>query len=222
MPRRPRGPGSDCVYHVLNRAVRRSPLFESPADYAAFEGVLLQAVQRSTLRILSYCAMPNHWHLVLWPATDGDLPRFMHWLTGTHAQRWHAIRGTSGTGPVYQGRYKAIPVQGDLHVLRICRYVERNPLRAGLVPRAEDWRWSSLWRRCNFCTDDFLHDWPIPTPVDWTEHVNQPQSATELHALRWAVQRGAPYGCEEWRTRAAQRLGINPQFRGPGRPASTP
>ena len=220
MPRRPRGPGTDSVYHVLNRAVRRATLFEAAADYAAFEQVLLQALQRRPLRILAYCAMPNHWHLVLWPAADGELSRFMHWLTCTHAQRWHAVRRTAGTGPVYQGRYKAIPVESDSHVLRICRYVERNPLRAGLVPRAEDWRWSSLWRRCNFCTDDFLNDWPIPTPADWIEHVNQPQTDSELEALRWAVQRGAPFGSEKWRAQAAQRLGINPQFRRPGRPAN--
>lgn len=219
MPRRRRGPAIDSVYHVLNRAVRRAPLFEAPADYAAFERVLLQAVQRVPLRILAYSAMPTHWHLVVWPNAPAELPRFMHWLTGTHAQRWHAFRGTSGTGAVYQGRYKAIPVQFDSHVLRICRYVERNPLRAGLVPRAEDWRWSSLWRRCNFCTDDILHDWPIPQRANWIEYVNQPQTETELNSIRWAVRRGAPLGSDDWRVRAASLLGVNPEFRAPGRPA---
>ena len=220
MPRRPRGPATDSVYHVLNRAVRRAVLFETPADYAVFERVVLQAVQRVPLRVLAYCAMPNHWHLVVWPAAAGDLSRFMHWLTCTHAQRWHAVRGTSGTGPVYQGRYKAIPVETDPYVLRVCRYVERNPLRASLVPRAEDWRWSSLWRRRNFCTDDFLHDWPVAVPTDWIEHVNQPKTDTELDAVRWAVRRGAPFGSDEWRANSARLLGINPEFRGPGRPAN--
>src|SRR5439155_23281390 len=150
MPRRPRGPATDLVYHVLNRAVRRAPLFQTPADYSAFEHVLLQAMQRVPLRLLAYCAMPSHWHLIVWPTAAGELSRFMHWLTCTHAQRWHSAHGTSGTGAVYQGRYKAIPVESDLHLLRVCRYVERNALRAGRVPRAEDWRWSSLWRRCIF------------------------------------------------------------------------
>ena len=221
MPRRARGPAIDSVYHVLNRAVRRALLFETSADYAAFERVLLQAVQRVPLRVLAYSAMPTHWHLVVWPNAPGELSRFMHWLTCTHAQRWHAVHGTSGTGAVYQGRYKAIPVQSDTHVLRVCRYVERNPLRAGLVPRAEDWRWSSLWRRCNFCTDEIVHDWPVLRPADWIEHVNQPQTETELNALRWAVRRGAPFGSNDWRAKTARTLGVNPEFRARGRPAKS-
>src|SRR4051812_20184355 len=115
MPRRARGPTPEFVYHVLNRGVRRAILFESPADYAAFEEILWQALQHVDVRLLGYCIMPNHWHLVVWPRQAGDLPRFMHWLTGTHAQRWHACRGTCGTGAVYQGRYKAIAVQSDRH-----------------------------------------------------------------------------------------------------------
>jgi putative transposase len=218
MPRRPRGPATDSVYHVLNRAVRRAVLFETESDYAAFEQVLLQTVQRVPLRMLAYTAMSTHWHLVVWPDAHGQLSRFMHWLTCTHAQRWHAVHGTSGTGPVYQGRYKAIPVQTDAHVLRVCRYVERNALRAGLVPRAEDWRWSSLWRRRNFCTDDFLHEWPVPCPANWIEHVNQPHSETELEAVRRAIRRGAPFGSDDWRAEGARLSGVNPEFRERGRP----
>lgn len=218
MPRRPRGPTTDLVYHVINRAVRRAVLFETSSDYAAFEHVLLQAVQRFKLRVLAYCVMPNHWHLVVWPKAAGDLSRFMHWLTCTHAQRWHAFRGTSGTGAVYQGRYKAIPVQSDLHVLRVCRYVERNPLRAGLVKTAEAWRWSSLWRRCNFCDDVILSQWPIAHPANWLEYVNEPHIEAELDTLRSAVRRGAPFGNDPWRIETARILGMESQLRAIGRP----
>jgi REP-associated tyrosine transposase len=172
MPRRPRGFTGNLPYHVMNRAVRRAALFETAGDYEAFEIVLRQALQRVPVRLVAYCAMPNHWHLIVWPAEDGQLQRFMHWLTTTHAQRWHAWHGTSGTGPVYQGRYKAVGIESDAHVLTACRYVERNPIRAGLVTRAEDWRWSSLWRRCNRCADGFLNDWPVPLPSDWLNSVN--------------------------------------------------
>jgi putative transposase len=89
----------------------------------------------------------------------------MHLLTVTHAQRWHAFRGTSGTGSVYQGRFKAIPIQSDRHLLLVCRYVERNPLRAKLVEDAADWRWSSLWRRIHG-RDAELDPWPVPPPGD--------------------------------------------------------
>ena len=73
MPRRPRGPATDSVYHVLNRAVRRAVLFETESDFAAFEHVLLQTVQRVPLRVLAYSAMSTHWHLVVWPDARGQL-----------------------------------------------------------------------------------------------------------------------------------------------------
>ena len=115
-------------------------LFEKDGDYAAFERVLQEAVDRLNPRLLGYCLMPNHWHLVLHPRADGDLSQFMRWLTVTHTQRCHAHRGTAGTGPVYQGRFESFPVQSDEHLLAVLRYVERNPLRANLVQRARHWR----------------------------------------------------------------------------------
>src|SRR5437763_17168216 len=127
------------VYHVLNRANARMTIFEDAADYEAFEKVLLQAVERTKIRLLAYCVMPNHWHLIVWPRQDGELSRFVGWLTLTHTQRWHAHRHSQGSGHVYQGRFKSFPVQGGEHFLAACRYVERNALRANLVERADDW-----------------------------------------------------------------------------------
>jgi putative transposase len=85
------------------------------------------------MRILAYCVIPNHFHLVLWPHQDGALSEFMRWLTMTHTQRWHAAHQTAGTGPMYQGRFKSFPVQSDDHFYSVCRNVEPNPLRAKLV-----------------------------------------------------------------------------------------
>jgi REP-associated tyrosine transposase len=171
MPRRPRPRIENCFYHVLNRSVRRAPLFETSRDYDVFEQALWQALQRMPVKLQSYSAMPNHWHLVVWCDTQRQLSTFMHWLTGTHAQRWHADHATSGTGPVYQGRFKAIPIMSDRQFLAVCRYVERNALAAHLVDRAEDWRWCSLWRRCRK-RHEMLCDWPIPVPDQWVDHVN--------------------------------------------------
>ena len=117
------------------------PLFEKHEDYVAFEKVLDEAYAKTPMRVISYCLMPNHWHLVLWPTRDGQTSRYMQWLTTTHMRRWHAHRGTRGTGPVYQGRFKSFPIQEDRHFLIVCRYVERNALRANLVEHAEDWPW---------------------------------------------------------------------------------
>jgi putative transposase len=134
------------VYHVLNRANTRLPIFDKPGDYEAFERVLVEGVQRYDMRRLAFCLMPNHWHLLVWPKADGDLSRFMAWITLTHTQRWHAQRGSAGTGHVYQGRFKSFPVQEDDHFYTVGRYVERNAKRAQLAKRAEAWRWGSAWR----------------------------------------------------------------------------
>lgn len=206
MPRRPRSGSRDIVFHVLNRGVRRQQLFFDHRDYEEFEYLIWCARARYPLRILTYCVMPNHFHAVLWPREDGELSAFMHWLTGMHAQRWHARYGTSGTGAVYQGRFKAIPVQTGPHFLAVCRYVERNALRAGLVSQAEDWPWSGLHRR-QFGDAAFLEPWPVPEPPNWVACVNAPDPQNQLLEIRQAITRSRPVGEMEWAERIAARLG---------------
>lgn len=208
------------VYHVLNRGVARLPLFEKPTDYDAFVRVVAEALGRHPMRILAFALMPNHWHFIVWPERDGDLTHFFRWLTHTHTMRWHAHYHTAGTGHLYQGRFKSFPVESDVHVDAVCRYAERNPLRARLVKRAENWRWTSLWRRVH--GDDqparLLSPGPRPLPADWVERVNQAQTAGELEALRQAVRRSNPFGSAKWQKQTAARLGLTHTLRPPGRP----
>ena len=140
MPRSRRNAPGGYVYHVLNRANSRRDIFERPGDYRAFEETLAEVQERIPMRILAWCLMPNHWHLLLWPERDGELSNYMRLVTLTHTQRWHAYRRSAGTGHVYQGRFKSFVVQHDAHFLTVCRYVEGNALRACLVGRAEQWR----------------------------------------------------------------------------------
>ena len=172
------------------------------------------------MRTLAYCVMPNHWHLVVWPRREGDLSRFMAWLTLTHTQRWHAYHHSTGTGHLYQGRFKSFPVQSDEHFLTVCRYVERNPLRANLVVRAEEWRWSSLWRWSQGARQhrEWLADWPMTRPRNWVRWTNEPQTAAEVEALRRCVARGKPYGTEAWVQRKIRRWNLEGTVRPRGRP----
>src|SRR3984957_4727001 len=140
MPRQARSAPGGLVYHAMNRGNGRQRLFHKEADYLAFEKVMLQAIARTPTRLLGWCLMPNHWHLILWPKEDGELSAFVRWLTLTHTQRWHAHRHSAGRGHVYQGRFKSFPIEKDEHLLTVLRYVERNALRARMVERAEDWR----------------------------------------------------------------------------------
>jgi putative transposase len=220
MPRRPRLVAGALAYHVLNRRVGRLPLFEEPADYAAFEQVLAEAQANSRLRIAAYCLMPTHWHLLLWPRQDGELSEVLRWITVTHTQRWHSHHDTAGTGPVYQGRFRSFPVQTDAHFLTVARYVERNALRAKLVRQAENWRWSSLWRRAQGDPKltTWLSGWPVDLPRNWVARVNRPETGEELDALRLSVQRGRPFGEEGWVQRMAKRFGMESTLRPRGRP----
>ena len=221
MPRTARIAPGGVVFHVLNRANARATILARDADYAAFEEVMACAVEQVSMRLLAYCLMPNHWHLLLWPREDADLGRFMQRLTTAHVRRWRVHHGNVGDGHLYQGTYKSFPVQDDAHLLVVCRYVERNAPRAGLVERAEEWRWSSLWRRRHpRVTDNVppLHDWPVERPRDWLRYVNQPETAAELESLRVSVSRGRPFGAEPWQTQIARTLGLQATFRPRGRP----
>ena len=202
----------------MNRGVRRLRLFDGVGDYLAFLRTLAEAQQQIELRVLAYCVMPNHFHLVVWPHEDGVLPRFMRLFTGTHGKRWHGWRKSTGTGSVYQGRYRAFPVQTDDHFLTVCRYVERNPLRAGLVRRAEDWPWSSLAARCRNRHIVELTTWPVLPPSHWLSVVNGDESAGDVAAIRAAAQRRVPFGDAPWREQTAHRLGLTAGLRPPGRP----
>lgn len=208
------------VYHVLNRANARLPIFDKPEDYDAFERILEDGVERYEMRLLAYCLMPNHWHLLVWPQGDGDLSRFMAWVTLTHTQRWHAHRHSAGTGHVYQGRFKSFPVQEDEHFYTVGRYVERNALRAKLVKRAEDWRWASLWRMTQGDRDAraLISPWPLPRPRRWLDWVNEPQTEAELAAVRRSISRGCPYGDETWTDNTVRALGLETTLRPRGRP----
>ena len=221
MPRRLRNAAGGYVYHVLNRAVGRFTLFPKATDYEAFLRVLSESLDWVDMRLLGYCVMPNHWHLVLWPERDGDLSEFMRWLTVTHTQRWHARYHSAGTGPIYQGRFKAFPVAEDDHYLTLLRYVERNPLRAGLVTSAAKWRWSSLGRSCLQLPGPPLDAGPIPQPDDWLKRVEQPETEAELEALRRCIVRGRPFGHEKWLKETAERLGLQSTLKPVGRPPKT-
>ena len=220
MPRYARVAPGGVVYHTLNRAVARSTLFKKDGDYEALERVLGLALERCPLRLLAFCLMPTHWHLVLWPTADGQLTAFTRWLTHTHTMRWHAHDRTAGTGHLYQGRRKAFPVQDDAHFLTVCRDVERNPVRAGLVARAEHWPWSSLrWlRQADPPVSSWLSEWPVPRPDQWVEWVNEPLAAGELAALRRSTRRGTPYGSAAWQTAIARRRHLESTLRPLGRP----
>jgi putative transposase len=220
MPRTARASVGGVCYHVINRGNGRAEVFHKDDDYAAFVRLIAEAGDRFGMRLLSYCLMPNHFHLVPYPRHDGDLSRWMQWLLTAHVRRYHRHYGTSGH--VWQGRFKAFPIQQNEHLLTVMRYVERNPLRAGLVARAEAWPWSSMpcWRRRE--RPSFLHSGPVDRGRHWIADVNHPMTDEELEGVRKSVNRGTPWGAPAWQRQTATRLGLESALRPRGRPRKRP
>jgi REP-associated tyrosine transposase len=214
MPRTARASVGDICYHVINRGNARATVFHDDVDFAAFLELMNDPGAVPPMRIAGFCLMPNHFHLVLWPRADGDLSRWMQRLLTAHVRRHHRRHRTDGH--LWQGRFKAFPIQKDAHLLTVLRYVERNPVRARLVGRAQDWRWSSL--AANGPASESPRRSPLRLPEDWTDYVNSAQTAEELETLRNNVNRGAPFGGDRWVRRTAQRLGLNSTLRPRGRP----
>lgn len=220
MPRVARKAPGGLVYHVLNRANGRLRLFKKQQDYIAFEQVLAEAHQRVPIRILAWCLMPNHFHLVLWPKKDGELTAFMRWLTLTHAQRWKHAHAAVGHGHLYQGRFKSFPIQQDRHLLTVLRYVERNAVRPTLVKRAQDWRWGSAFVRLDRSHElrPLLSDWPVARPHNWHEILSTSPTDAELAEVKEHIQRSSPMGREEWVKTTATTLGLQHTLNPRGRP----
>lgn len=170
MPRPPRFQRGDHVYHLVNRAAFGITIFQYSSDYKLFESLLFEARVRFQIRILAYCLMPNHWHILVWPRADGRLAEFAHWLTSVHAHRWNASRGRTGRGSLYQNRYKSKLIHNPQYYWAASIYIELNPVRARLVATPSEWPWSSFLRRA---TNNHIDDGPIPFPPEWTQIVTE-------------------------------------------------
>ena len=216
MPRTSRALVADTCYHVINRGNQSATVFHEPADYSQFFALIKRAQDRLNLPIIAACLMPNHIHLVVRPCNATDLARWTHWVFTTHVRWYHAKFDT--TGRVWQGRFKAFPMQEDHHLLAVMRYVERNALRAKLVERAEDWEWGSLaWRRASRAPLA-LNESPVPLPSYWRHYVNDEQTSVELAEVRSCVNRQRPFGAEEWVRRQVAGLGLESSVTPVGRP----
>lgn len=218
MPRTRRIAPDNHVHHVLNRGNRRATIFHRDADYRVFLNLIADALERTPVRLLAICVMPNHFHMLLWPARGVELSAYVEWLCTSHVHHHHHHYRTTGEGHVYQGRFKNFLVQDDGHFYRVARYVEANPVRAGLVERADQWPWSSAAGSTSPDGRELLSQWPVPRPVNWLAYVNGGIPADELAGLRNSARRGTPYGNDLWVETMAATFGLESTIRLPGRP----
>ena len=221
MPRTSRAAVGGYRYHMLNRGNGRAAVFHKDEDFQAFLKIVSEASIRHPMRLLAFCLMHDRFHLALWPKNDGDLSRWMHWLLTTHIRRYQKHYHTSGH--IWQGRFKAFPVQEHDPLRVLLRYIEGNPLRAGLVERTEDWPWSSLHQKPSSASALIrLDPGPAPRGADWADAVNAPMFESDVALVRESIRRDRPLGDLTWTVAAARSLGLEYSLRPRGRPRRGP
>ena len=220
MPRTSRIAVGGEVYHVINRANGRFKIFNNKEDYTIFEQLLLETKELVDMSILAYTIMPNHWHLVLLPKNDGDLTTFMQRVSNSHTRKVHALTKTNGTGHLYQGRYKSFLVESNDYLLTLIKYVERNPVRAKLVKKCEDWQWGSAYRRIYGTKDEkkLVDNPPTDLPLQYSSWINSFEDSKIVQSIRDSVIKGSPYGRDVWVEKMVITHNLQPTLRSPGRP----
>jgi len=223
MPRKPRVILPGAPHHITQRGNRREDVFFTPDDRRAYLAWLLRYCLQHDLEILAYCLMTNHIHLVAVPKAAEGMPRVLRPLHTRYAQRLN--RRLNFTGRVWQGRYFSSPLD-ERHMWAAIRYVERNPVRANLVRRGEDYTWSSAAAHCGLREDALLTRDPDllevmrSGPPSWSDWLAEGEEPRNLLALRERFRRGLPCGSVRFIRSLERKLGLDLNARPRGRPSS--
>jgi putative transposase len=216
MPRLPRNTFADFTYHVYNRGIGLAEVFHEPADYAALINLIASSSEQIPMRVLGYCLMPDHYHMVLQPYEDRDLSRWVHRLMTGYLRYYRQKHGVVGN--LWNARFKSFPCQHDRHLGTVIRYCETNPIRAGLVERAEKWKYGSLYATANQKGPVAIEPGPIRRGKAWVELANEPMKERDLGLMRHSLRRGTPFGDSEWMIQTARIHGTEATLKPIGRP----
>jgi putative transposase len=202
-------------HHVTQRGNRRGKVFFEEGDYALYRDLLAERCRKLGVEVWGWCLMPNHVHLILAPRSADGLARAI----GETHRRYTAFVNARArqTGHLFQARF-ASAVMDEEHLLAALRYVSLNPVRAKLVKRAQDWRWSSVRAHLKGASDGLTTVQPVLDRVpDFASLLNEEPPEDLFDALRRAELTGRPLGSTAFLTRLEKRLGrtLRPQKRGP-------
>jgi len=220
MPRLSRVVFAGLPHHITQRGNRRDDVFFSDEDRQVYLTWLQAYCEKHAVDILAYCLMTNHIHLIVVPHADDGLQKVLKPLHMRYAQRVNRAHGWKGH--LWQGRFFSSPLD-DSYVWSAVRYVERNPVRAGMVKRAEDYCWSSAAAHCGLRDDSVLGDRVLrdarTVPVDaWSDWLSIEEESGRLDMLRKHVEKGLPCGSDDFVEKLGQKVGRILQRRPQGRP----
>jgi putative transposase len=224
MPRPLRPIAEGLIYHVINRGNNRQTVFRKAGDFQAFLETIAKLKERKPFELFGYCLLSNHFHLLIRPKGT-SISRIVQSLLVSHTQRYH--KHYRSGGHVWQGRFKSPVIQNDEHALTVLRYIEANPLRAGIVTDAADYRWSSyrvhgLGEASDLLSPLVTYEELAASPAarqrKWAEKIHRPLKDSVTAAVHRSVETGLPYGEPQWIKRLANRLGLDLTIRPRGRP----
>ncbi len=191
-------------HHVTQRGNRRQQVFFSDSDYESYRTLLSEGCQKARVRVLAYCLMPNHVHLILVPRDEDGLRAA---LAEAHRRYTREVNFREGwRGYLWQGRFASFPMD-EPHLLACARYVELNPVRAGLTARARDWRWSSARAHLRGSDDALVTVRPLLDRVGgWSAFLDAGLDPAERDAIRARERTGRPLGSEGFVRRLEKKL----------------
>jgi len=201
-------------HHVTQRGNRRQQVFFCEEDYATYKELLIEGCRSARVEVLAWCLMPNHVHLILVPKDEDGLRAA---LGESHRRYTRHVNSREGwRGYLWQGRFASVPMD-ETHLMSCLRYVELNPVRARLVRRARDWRWSSARAHLDARADGLVDPAKLAARVgDWKRFLGEGLGADELDAIRAGERTGRPLGDARFVARLENRLGRVLARRKPG------
>jgi len=220
MPRLARTVFAKVPHHITQRGNRREDIFLNNDDRALYLAWLTRYCQQHSVEILAYCLMSNHLHLVAVPAIEPALERVFKPLHMRYAQHFNRQRGLKGH--VWQGRYFSAPLD-ESYLWATLRYVERNPVRAGLVRKADRYQWSSAAAHCQIREDPVLTTkmgwWAQFNAIDnWANWLAEGDEPEKLTVIRRNIEKGLPCGSETFLKKLEKKVGRVLTYRPQGRP----
>ena len=213
MPRKPRFYLSGVPVHVVQRGNCRQAVFFEDNDYHSYLNWLAEGAQKHGCQVHAYVLMTNHVHLLLTPATDNSISRTIQYVGRHYVTYVNATYGRSGT--LWEGRHKGCVISSEEYLLACMRYIELNPVRAGMIERPMDYRWSSYRSNAagikdRLVTAHGLYEALGATPTErqhaYRELFSQALDPKQVHDIRACVQTGTPLGNDRFRGQIERTL----------------
>jgi putative transposase len=216
MPRVARCLVDGAIYHILNRGNAKQEIYFDDQDYSHFLESTIQSKRQYNITVYAYCLMPNHYHFIVQAEVSSHIGQWIQLIMNKYNAYFR--KKYKSIGHIWQNRFKNFIIQNEDHLTVVMRYVERNPVEAGLTMSSFAWRWSSHQERHLNSKLSLCDQKNIPLPKDWTDYVDTPLHAMEQQKLKRSMKRQTPFGDDIWIEKICDELGMVNTLRSVGRP----